>query len=53
MYIDKIDPFLLLEGHVSHFELPYLDYINDPRTMWSVHIGVPYRTKIWLVSDFS
>jgi len=44
-------PFLLLDGHGSCFELPFLDYMNDERTKWSVSIGVPYGTNLWQVGD--
>ncbi len=54
-YLDKklafdrteADPFLLLDGHGSRFEIPFLNYINDPASKWTVCIGVPYRTSLW------
>jgi len=41
----EADPFLLLDGHGSRFELPFLDYIVDPTSKWTVCIGVPYGTN--------
>ena len=44
-------PFLLLDGHQSRFELPFLDYIINKEHEWSVSVGVPYGTHIWQVAD--
>ena len=44
-------PFLLVDGHGSRFELPFLSYINDPDHEWVVCIGVPYGTGMWQVGD--
>ena len=49
----EADPFLLLDGHGSRFELPFLDYIVDPTSKWTVCIGVPYGTNLWQVGDSS
>jgi hypothetical protein len=47
-------PFLLLDGHHSQFELPFLSYIVDfNEHPWVVCIGVPYGTHIWQVADLS
>jgi hypothetical protein len=46
-------PFLLLDGHGSRFQLPFLDYINTEENKWTVCIGVPYGTHIWQVGDSS
>jgi hypothetical protein len=46
-------PFLLLDGHGSHFQLPFLDYIAAEETKWMVCIGVPYGTHVWQVGDSS
>jgi hypothetical protein len=41
-YIDKFDrsdgvsPFLLLDGHGSQFELPFLECINNEAHKWKV-----------------
>ena len=50
---DGISPFLLLDGHGSRFELPFLQYINNPLTHWNVCVGVPYGTSYWQVGDSS
>ena len=44
-------PFLLLDGHNSRFDLPFLEYIMDDAHRWTVCIGVPYGTAIWQVAD--
>jgi len=44
-------PFLLLDGHGSRFELPFLNYIRSEETKWKVCIGVPYGTNLWQVGD--
>ena len=61
MYIDKIGvfprnkgsptPFLLLDGHGSRLELPFLSYVNNPAHKWVVCIGVPNGTSLWQVGD--
>jgi hypothetical protein len=50
---DGVSPFLLLDGHGSRFELPFLQYINNPLTHWNVCVGVPYGTSYWQVGDSS
>jgi hypothetical protein len=42
---DVISPFLLLDGHVSRFELPFLEYITCKDHEWNMCIGVPYQTS--------
>jgi len=44
-------PFLLLDGHGSRLELPFLSYINDEKHKWIVCIGVPNGTSLWQVGD--
>ena len=44
-------PFLLLDGHNSRFQLPFLEYILNDAHRWTVCIGVPYGTAIWQVAD--
>ena len=39
------NPFLLLYGHGSIFDLPFLEYINDERHKWTTCIGTPYGTN--------
>jgi molybdopterin converting factor small subunit len=46
-------PFLLLDGHHSRLEVPFLDYIFDDKHKWFVCIGVPYATHYWQVADSS
>ena len=43
--------FLLLDGHRSRLEVPFLQYINTPTDHWVVCIGVPYGTTLWQVGD--
>jgi hypothetical protein len=47
---DGIDSFLLLDGHGSRFELPFVEYIHGDYG-WNVCIGVPYGTSLWQVGD--
>jgi hypothetical protein len=51
--IDGLKPFLLLDGHGSRLELPFLQYVNDPNHQWIVCIGFPYGTSYWQVNDSS
>ena len=39
---ENLKPFLILDGHRSRLELPFLQYINNPKDHWVVCIGVPY-----------
>ena len=48
---DNTNPFLLVDGHGSRFEIPFLPYINDPSHQWVFCIGVPYRTSYQQVGD--
>ena len=48
-----LKPFLLLDGHGSRLELPFLQYVNDDDHRWIVCIGVPYGTSYWQVGDSS
>jgi hypothetical protein len=48
-----LNPFLLLDGHGSRFELEFLQYINSAETKWECCIGVPYGTSYWQVGDSS
>ena len=50
---DGIAPFLLLDGHGSRFEMPFLKYINSPGTKWNACVGLPYGTSYWQVGDSS
>jgi len=46
-----LNPFLLLDGHGSQFELDFLEYINREETKWVVNIGLPHGTSYWQVGD--
>ena len=46
-------PFLICDAHGSRFELPFLEYINNPEHEWAVCISVPYGTALWQVGDSS
>ena len=48
-----LNPFLLLDGHGSRFELDFLQYINSVETKWECCIGLPYGTSYWQVGDSS
>ena len=44
-------PCLLLDGHGTRLELPFLAYVNDAEHQWVACIGVPYGTALWQVGD--
>jgi hypothetical protein len=44
-------PFLLLDGHGSCFQLPFMWYVGDKEHQWKVCIGVPNGTTHWQVGD--
>ncbi len=46
-----LNPFLLLDGHGSRFELDFLSYSHAEDTVWDVCIGLPYGTSFWQVGD--
>ena len=46
-----ITPLLLLDGHGSRMELPFLQYSNYPLHLWISLIGIPYGTSLWQVGD--
>jgi hypothetical protein len=50
---DGLRPLLLLDGHPSHLQLPFLEHIMSPKHYWHVYIGVPYGTHLWQVGDSS
>ena len=50
---DKPLPFLLVDGHGSRLELPFIEYINDSAHKWKVCLGLPYGTSFWQVGDLS
>ena len=49
----NLKPFLLLDGHGSRFEIPFLRYVTDREHPWMVCQGVPYGTSLWQVADSS
>jgi hypothetical protein len=46
-----LNPFLLLNGHGSCFELEVLQYINSVETKLECCIGLPYGTSYWQIGD--
>jgi hypothetical protein len=46
-----LNPFFILDGHGSRFELEFLEYINTCETKWNVNIGLPYGISYWQVGD--
>ena len=48
---DDVSPFLLLDGHPSRLQAPFLKYINSPEDHYVTCIGVPYGTALWQVGD--
>jgi hypothetical protein len=48
---DGPNPFLLLDGHGSRFKLPFMEYINQPETLWFICIGVLYGKSYLQVGD--
>ena len=46
-----VKPFVLIDGHGSRLEMPFLTYVNNPKDNWVVCIGVPYGTALWQVGD--
>ena len=47
----NVKPFILLDGHRSRLEMPFLRYVNTPEDHWIACIGVPYGTALWQVGD--
>ena len=48
-----LKPFLLLDGHGSRLQLPFLQYIHSEEHPWHVCLGLPYGTSFWQVGDSS
>jgi hypothetical protein len=44
-------PVLIIDGHKSRLDPKFVTYINDPRHLWKVCLGVPYATNFWQVGD--
>ena len=45
--------FLLLDGHDSRLDLPFLNYINNQEKKWVVCLGLPNGMSLWQVGDAS
>ena len=62
-YFDSIDlfpqvfggpiPVLIVNGHQSHFNPSFIEYINNEHHLRKVCFGIPYVTTIWQVRDAS
>jgi hypothetical protein len=49
---NRMNPFLLCDGHVSGFEEPFLEYTIESNRLWTCFICVPYGTStMWQVGD--
>ena len=44
-------PVLLVDGHGSHFDMEFLQYICDENHERTIVFGVPYGTSLWQVGD--
>ena len=44
-------PCLILDGHSSRFEIPFLSYVTNSEHKWYLLIGIPYVTSIWQFGD--
>jgi hypothetical protein len=47
------DPFLLLDGHGSYFDLSFLEYTNNALHRWWMFFVAPYGTNLWQVGDLT
>ena len=52
-YPEGPTPCLIVDGHQSHLDPKFVDYINTPGHKWKVCLGVPYATTLWQVGDAS
>jgi len=48
-----LNPFLLLSGHESYFDLDFLNYINNIIMKVECYIGLPYGTSYLQIRDSS
>ena len=48
---ENLNPFVLLDGHHSRFEVDFLQYIINDAHKWHVCIGIPYGTHLWQIGD--
>ena len=44
-------PCILLDGHGSRLEIPFLTYVSNPEHRWNPLIGCPNGTSLWQVGD--
>ena len=44
-------PFILLDGHGSRINLPFLECINHPDHIWKMCFGLPNGTALWKVRN--
>ena len=44
-------PCILLDGHHSRLDLPFLSYVSDMNHRWNALIGIPNGTSLWQVGD--
>ena len=48
---ESLTPVLLLDGHGSRLQMPFLLYMNNLTHKWVVSIEVPNGISLWQVSD--
>jgi hypothetical protein len=46
-----LQPFILLDGHCSCFDVELLDYIKDGRHQWRMSCGLPRDTHLLHIAD--
>lgn len=44
---------IVLDGHGSRFELPFLEHVTHENHHWVCCVGAPHGTHIWQVGDAS
>ena len=44
-------PYILLDGHQSRLDIPFLSYVSSPEHRWNALIGIPNGTSLWQVGD--
>ena len=53
VYAPDKEKVLLMDGHNSRFQLPFVEYTVETNPTWKPIFGVPYGTHIWQVGDSS
>jgi hypothetical protein len=48
---DLPNPFVVLDGHGSRLQLPFLKYISEESHQWHAILGLPNGTSKWQVGD--